>query len=253
MSKNEGLSASLPAASGPDLGSIRTPLAADLIPPHGFRTTVISADWGRHMLKKAIRWSRTGSPLLVLAVALTACATSPDVRVDRLEGHSLADRETFAFQPSPATDPAFGPAPQQAAREELTSGLRGRGFRIAERDDADLLVAVSVVPSVEADVGDLADHPGGPRVSIRQSGVQTPVGDVPISRSTGVSRAPSMLIADPDFDRTVRTVVVDVFDRETQQLVWRGTSQLPATSSDRVDLEKLREHLRAITSRFPGS
>ncbi len=196
--------------------------------------------------------------LVITATAglLSACATSPQVSVERAPGNALARYETFAVRPDASTsvsDPAFGPAARRAAQEEVELALSRQGYRLVDPEDAEVLVTVSATTATHAESGDVTLYPGDTAVQTRETGLRTPVGTIPTgSQTTVVQTAPSVSV-DPVSERTERTIVVDVFDAETRELLWRGTSTMRRASSKRIDDGALRERVRAIAARFPAS
>jgi hypothetical protein len=193
---------------------------------------------------------------LVVPWALVACATAPRVRVDRVEGDALARAQTFALRPDAAAgpgDPALSPTALATAQEELKLSLRGRGYRLVESAEADLLVAVGTASSTRVDEGEVLIEPGRYDVYTRQTGIGTPLGDVPLSRQSAVVHRAGAVVVDPVGQRTERSVIVDVFDAKTRQLLWRGTSTMSSAARDRINPEELRKRVRAIAERFPGS
>ena len=192
---------------------------------------------------------------LASVLALAGCATSPRVEIQRVDGNALADCETFAIRPDAAAglaDPALGPEALRVAQEELTLSLRGRSYRLSTPADAQLLVAVGVTSGLRPESADSVMVSPGYDVYTHQAGIGTPLGGVPVRRDTVVvPRTDTISI--PSSGELERTVVVDVFDARTQQLLWRGTSTIRRASRQRIDLDELRERVRAIAGRFPGS
>ena len=207
------------------------------------------------MLDGARSVQRTVILGLGFALTFTACATSPRVKVERVEGSALAGYDTFAVRPDAVgsnADPALGPEALREAQEELTLSLRGRSYRLATPGDAQLLVAVGTTMGSRLQGGDSMIHPGGYDVVTREAVIATPIGGVPVARDTAVVPRTDVISSPASLD-VQRTVVVDVFDAKTQQLLWRGTSTMRGGSSQHIDLDDLRERVRAIAARFPGS
>jgi uncharacterized protein DUF4136 len=190
------------------------------------------------------------SPLAGL-LALLACATTPRVDVDRMPGADLTRYETFALAPetNAGNDPAYGPTAREAARTALVGELRARGLElIADPERADALVAVRIATHTRLEGGE-EPTPDDVYVERQRTGVRTPVGDVPLGEERNVVHRRGL---DDLSTREVltRAVVVDFFDADSKQLVWSGTSREPR-SREEIDLEDLRERVRAIASQFP--
>jgi len=200
---------------------------------------------------------RSASISLLFAVSLSfGCATSLPVSVEKEPGPALARFETYAFVSeveSAPMDPAFGPNAQRLVRDELELSLRTRGYQLAHPDDADMLISVGTTTATQIGSREVHVWPSGYDVYTQRSGVATPVGDVPLSsRTTVVPRSPE-LDSEPAYERTERTVVMDVFDAETKDLLWRGSSVMPSASAKHANPEALVARVRAIVQRFPGS
>jgi len=191
----------------------------------------------------------------LLALLSLACASSVPVRVEREPGPGLARFETYAFASdldAAPMDPAFGPDARRLVRDELELSLRARGYRLAHEDDADMLISVGTTTAQVIDHREVHVWPAYD-VYTQRTGVATPVGDVPLgSRTTVVPRSPE-LDAAPTTPRTERTVVMDVFDAETKDLLWRGTAELRGGTAKSASRDALIARVRAIVARFPGS
>ena len=192
---------------------------------------------------------------LCVAVLALACASTIPVRVEREPGPALARFETYAFASdleAAPMDPAFGPDVRKLVRDELELSLRMRGYRLAHPDDADMLISVGTTSARV--VGDREVHVW-PSYDIytQRTAVATPVGGVPLgSRTTVVPRSPD-LDAEPTVERPERTVVMDVFDAETNDLLWRGSAELRGGTAKKADTDALLSRVRAIGARFPSS
>jgi hypothetical protein len=194
----------------------------------------------------------------VISVALLGgfalgCASSIPVRVEREPGPDLARFETYAFASdleSAPMDPAFGADARRLVRDELELSLRARGYRLAHPDDADMLISVGTTTAKVTDDREVHEWPAYD-VTTQRTGVATPVGDVPLgSRTTVVPRAPEL--DPPTTPRAGRTVVMDVFDAETKDLLWRGTAEFRGGTAKKADADALLSRVRAIAARFPS-
>lgn len=198
------------------------------------------------------RLARAAAPAALLL--LLACATPPRVEVDRPAGEDLSGFETFAVREDGSTsdDPAYGPSARAAARSALVAELRARGLeRVDDAEAADLLVSVGVFSESRLEGGDVYVTPGTTGMHRHTTGVRTPVGDVPLSESHHPVHHPPHVTTTPATEVISRTVVVDVFEARSQRLLWRGTSRDARTSRRQIDLDDLRERVRAIASEFP--
>ena len=193
--------------------------------------------------------------ILLLALSTLACATSPRVSVEPAAGSELARFETFALVSDLDTqdnDPAFGPELRDAVRGEVVAGLTAAGLREVPRDEADLLVRPSLLP-LDAD-----EHParitthGGVNVYTQTTSLRTPAGSVLVARSTAVAPRTHTVVVEPGPITGRRALVLDLFDAESEDLVWRGSSTLrSARRTPRVD--RVRDHARAIVEQVAES
>jgi hypothetical protein len=197
----------------------------------------------------------TTASLAFAALLALGCASTIPVSVDKEPGPTLARFETFAFVPDLATpmDPAFGPNAVRRVRDEVELSLRARGYLLAHENDADMLIAVGTTVAKRTGDREVHEWPAGYNVYTQRSALATPVGGVPLgSRTTVVPRGADFDSA-PMIERVSRTVVMDVFDAETKDLLWRGSSALSGGTEKKADDDALISRVRAIAKRFPGA
>ena len=97
------------------------------------------------------------------------------------------------------------------------------------------------------------EWPGGYDVYEQRSALATPVGSVPLESHSAVVPRASEIDSSQMIERVQRTVVMDVFEAETKDLLWRGSSELRGTAAKRADTGALLERVRAIAMRCPGA
>jgi uncharacterized protein DUF4136 len=174
-------------------------------------------------------------PIVVLAVTLTACSTTPKVNTQAKTGADFTRYHTFALMPLPTTGPASDPGLMlrvaEPAHKAAVEALTAKGLTEAGREQADLAINLrgQFLPKVQVtNYGYVA----GP-VGLRRGAY----GGVGAYQSQDVSNYEE------------RTLTIEVFDNHTKELTWVGWSKRDATSQ--VDVEKLQAAIRSILSELP--
>lgn len=196
---------------------------------------------------------RRTSAAFLAALLTTACATTPRVVVDRIPDMSLVRYQSFAFHPGleeASDDPAFGPSAREAAHEQIGQVLSAHGLEQVEPAQADLLVAVRSSLRRRGEPRTLVAVAPGYDVWTYRTSLVTPVASLPLQRGAAMVESSQWFVESASPAPATRTLMVEMFDATSGQLVWRGTSRMRA--SRRMDLASLREHVRATVARFPG-
>jgi uncharacterized protein DUF4136 len=185
---------------------------------------------------------RTGVPLAAPAaiLALTACA-SVDVRTVTSPAADLGALRTFSVMPNPERPPQFAPSANdpmlvnsisnRALRADLVKGFENRGYALADKPDFAVAYYASTKQKLDVTNWDYG-YPFYPRW---WGGWRTGWGP---------------------YDSTVTqytegTVIVDVINPETKELLWRG-SGVATVSDDEARYEQdLWKTVTAILDRFP--
>lgn len=173
----------------------------------------------------------------VVVVFATACA-GPFVRSDFDSGADFGDYRSFAWL-EPATADVENPlldSPLLGRKIEraVLATLAGRGFASTAADDADFLVTYHT--SV--------------RERVRDSGV-----NVGLTFGSGYSRGLRTIVVGDQFGANSYqegTLMIDIIDAGTDELVWRGWSTANV-HPDRYTDEAVTEAVQAILAKFPPS
>jgi hypothetical protein len=172
---------------------------------------------------------RTPTWHTVLALLVAACAPAISTRTARRPDAELGRLRTFAVLPAPdASTPDVpsamrpGPVAARLLHDAVEDALRERGYRESSRAP-DFLVAYF------AGLGDVQAVPAVP----------------------GAFSGWSRRLPGPVKDGGGGSVVIDVIDTRTRQLVWRGqgAATLPARADDAS--ERVARTVRAVVGRFP--
>jgi hypothetical protein len=187
-------------------------------------------------LGSLVQAGAVAGPIAVLAVALTACSTTPKVNTQAQPGTDFTRYHTFALMPLPTTGPASDPGLMlrvaEPARQAAVQALTAKGLTEADRAQADLAVNLrgQFLPKVKVTEYGYAAGPVVPRLGAPQGGY----------RYSGVDVE----------NYEERTLTIEVFDNHTKELTWVGWSKREAT--DQVDVEKLQAAIRSILAGLPA-
>jgi hypothetical protein len=166
-------------------------------------------------------------PLLMAACVATGCASGPVVQADSDPAVDFSRYRTYAWKQPP---PIGNPLLKQRVVSAVDAELSGKGWRLAPETDADVVLVGNVAARDETSLSYFYDdsvwygwnwNPRGPR---------------------GVERVEL---------RTFRlgTLVVDMFDADTRQAVWRGVAQGTVPESE---ARRTRDAIKAVHEMFRG-
>ncbi len=170
----------------------------------------------------------------VVIVLAAGCATP--VKTDYKPGVNFSRYRTFAMLPLPqqATmdDPGMALRLAQPAREAVVSEMTAKGLAEAPANQAELAINLRgrSLPRVEA------TQYGYAYARWTRYGTVTVVRDPYVSVSS----------------YTERTLVIEIFENQTKELVWVG-SLTKETSSKPVTPQMLQEGIRKILAKYPPS
>jgi hypothetical protein len=173
-------------------------------------------------------------------LALASCA-SVDVRTVKSPDANLGALHTFNVMPNPERREASAPSANdpmlvnsisnRALRADLVKGFQGRGYVLA--DSPDFTVAYYASTTQKLDVG-YYDY--GYSFSPRWWG----------------GFGPGWGPADPTVTQyTQGTVIVDVVDPRTKELLWRGTGVATVSDDEAKYEQDLWKTVSAILEKFP--
>lgn len=194
-------------------------------------------------IHKASGWARQGRAALVLVLlaALAAgCATSRNVEYD--DDVAFEDFQTFAWAPPERTeveDPVLdsGLLDRRVAKA-VRDTLSDRGFREVEPEEADFVVSYHTSSRERA---------VSPNVRVHLSyGVGYPY----YPAWYGSRHYPFQPYYDDSRSYQEGTLIIDVVDREKEELIWRGWRSGEVRQS-RYSEEQVREQVRRILADFP--
>jgi len=183
--------------------------------------------------------------LLVLAMALSGCATTPDIRTDAAPGVDFRAFSTFSFYPSLSTDRAgFHSLVSQQLTFSTRREMEVRGYRfVADPAEADLLINFHTHVADQLRVRSVPDPWIGPGYWNHRRGFYDPW--------RGHSSWPSHNRVEVDQVSEGR-LSVDVIDRRQNMLVWEGVASQRLTQRTMNDLgPALDEAVHLVFRRFP--
>ncbi|MEH6393908.1 DUF4136 domain-containing protein [Pseudoalteromonas sp.] len=173
--------------------------------------------------------------LLIAAAVLmlAACAKTPDVDYDK--SVDFSNYKTFAWMPQATLANAgnyqISPLMEQRVREAVNTQLQAQGMSLVDLSAADVLLNYHASVDTKIDV-DTFNVGYGARWNYWGMGYNTQT-------------------TTHEYD--VGTLILDVVDRESNQLVWRGAREgrLQKKQSPEERNEAVREAVATILSGFP--
>ena len=174
---------------------------------------------------------------LLLGLLLAACASSPRAKFDFDPQTDFSRYRTFAMAAPPSEAPAALPGYSELAGQEmnrdLAAELVAKGLQETEEASADLVVAFKLAGEARSDV--------------RSTPSPSPRGAGRYGDWYGVGWYDNNTHT---VNYVVGTLIVDVFDRASQELIWHGWSSVSLYSSKDAD-SKRSGVIRAVMSGFP--
>jgi hypothetical protein len=176
---------------------------------------------------------RLALPLLALALASASCS-SIEARCDYDRTVDFKRYQTFAMAPPPSEAPEelpqYSELRGQAVNREIAAHLVAKGLREVGEPEADLIVSFKLA--------------GETRTDVRSTGPRRSVGIY--EDWYGVGWYDNDLYT---VQYVVGTLLVDVFERAGQRLIWHGWSSVNLYSNE--DAQKRGEVIRAVMDAFP--
>lgn len=172
------------------------------------------------------------------ALALTACGQSIEVRTMAAPGTGFAALHSFRVLPAPARrdgrpvtgadDPMINNSiANRALRDAIVRGFQGRGYSFSELSPGfEVAFYASAREKLDVTVWDYG-YPFHPRWRFRVPPAQT------ITQYTEGS------------------VVIDVIDPRTRELLWRGEGTARLSDNTSEDLKLLAKAAESIVAKFP--
>ena len=173
--------------------------------------------------------------LLLLGLALTAACSGISVNSDYMPGTNFTPYRTYGWMPN-----APAPTPEDRLidtriRSAVEAGLAEKGFTPSTSGEPDIYVAYQLITDDRTDVRTVNNYYGtGWRYGPYWGG------------GVATTRTETS-------NYTVGTLVLDFFDAESRELVWRGTAE--GRLNERADPEQRQERandaVRRILDRYP--
>ncbi len=183
--------------------------------------------------------NRLGASALALALALTACATSPPkIQSEHDASVNFAAYRTFAILRPRATGNAVDPGTAvrltEPAMDAVREAMTAKGMTEATVEKADCAVRVSGKSVEKVEVTDWG-YTAYPYGAYRAGWVYGPG---PYGgRNVDVRQV------------TERTLIVEIYDNASRKEAWVGWSE--HSGGGKVEPEKLKEAIRNILATFP--
>jgi hypothetical protein len=187
----------------------------------------------------ARRGGENGRPTLTgLALAcilLTACSPSMTVRQDFIPGTDFSPYRTYAWLPDHPPTAIADALIDRRIREAVDVGMQDRGFTAPAAGEPNLYVGYQLILDEQRDVRTVSEY-WGP--SWRVPGFYT-----------GVTGATSTQVV----SYTLGTLVIDLFDASTRELVWRGSAETEIDETSEPEQRQARgeDAVRRILEQFP--
>lgn len=171
----------------------------------------------------------------ILALLFSSCSSSPMASADYDPEADFGRYGTFAMAEPPSEAPpalpGYSPLAGESINREIAAQLVAKGFEETDRATADLLVAFELA--------------GDARSEVRATAPRPPMGSRRGWYGVGWYESDVYTV-----DYVVGTMIVDVFDRAGEQLLWHGWSSVSLYSSK--DASKKRSAvIRALMDAFP--
>lgn len=178
--------------------------------------------------------------LSILVLLVTGCASGPSIRTSSAPGADLTSYQRFAFVESLGTDRAgYASLVSQQLVFSTQRELELRGLELAETVDlADLLVNFNVHLDERIRTRQVTDPWRGPTFYDYRFGFYSPW--------------PSYSVSTEVEQYSEGTLVIDLIDASSQQMVWEGTARNQITERSRRDAAaRLDDAVKRIFQNFP--
>ncbi|AHM59440.1 putative lipoprotein [Flammeovirgaceae bacterium 311] len=180
--------------------------------------------------------------LAVVFLVLASC--SPSVKTDQVSDVNFTEFKTYAYLPSGETESERAVFDESVIRE-VDQEMQARGYRL-DTQEPDLLVLVKSMYEQEEE---LRRVPVATTYNYYGTGFRAPARLGP-AYYPGYANYPTFTgYGIQEVEYTEGTFVVDVINRETGQIIWRGWSSTPV---DPMELDSsIRSYVDNIFEEFP--
>ena len=176
-------------------------------------------------MKSAVKTAVHAMTLAATVLVMAGAAGAQDVAVDYDKAANFAAIKTFAVK----LGTSWGnPLSEKRVTDEITSALKAKGWAEAPEAAADALVVLHGATSTKKNLNTFYSGGWG---GYRWGGMGT--------TTTSVS------------EYTVGTLVTDIFDAKTKQLMWRGTAQDELSEKPEKNQKKLAKASDKLFKDFP--
>ena len=145
------------------------------------------------------------SRLVLTALLLAGCASSPVVQTDHDAGVAFGNYSSYAWREQPEIE---SPLVRQRIVAAIDAQLQGKGWRLVPEDEADAVLAAHVASREKYNIHTFYDEPAWH--NWHWYGVQ----------GVGGGHATTSITS-----YTVGTLVIDMFDARTKRAIWRATAE----------------------------
>jgi hypothetical protein len=170
-----------------------------------------------------------GIAILGLVLGLAGSASAQDVKTDYDKAADFSKYHTFSAKIATSWNNPFS---EQRAIAEIEKGLTAKGWKKADAASADTLVMIHGATEVKRDLNTFYSGYGG-------YGYRGYGGMGMATASTTVN------------EYTVGTMVVDIFDAKTKQLLWRGTGSDEVSDKADTNEKKIAKATEKMFKNFP--
>lgn len=185
------------------------------------------------MFRKHLRFAA----ILVPAVLMSACATTPSVDTQSAPGVDIAGYDTFGYVSPLGTDRAgYTSFLSQSLKNAARSALEAKGYRYEESNPA-MLVNFNVSVQQKTEVDTLA---------------APPIAYGPFGYRAGLYGGwagygyPDMI---DQYDEG--TLMVDLVDPEEKAMVWEGVTKMRSNDASKWNEQDVRDHVNAVIAEVP--
>jgi hypothetical protein len=168
---------------------------------------------------------KVGSAVMAFGfvVSTATIAAAQDVKIDYDKAVDFSKYNTFSARVATSWGNPFG---EKRALDEIEKGLVAKGWKKVEAASADATVMIHGATQVKKDLNTFYSGYGG----YRYGGMGT--GTVSVS------------------EYTVGTMVVDIFDAKSKQLIWRGIGSDELSDADK-NQKKIAKATAKMFKKFP--
>lgn len=164
------------------------------------------------------------------------CAPAIDVHTIQSPSAHFDGYRTVAFEQSPRAPSDYSSSPQSAevrseVQEKATDVLHARGYALAKREDADLVIRIEAG---------------------RREHTVTTTTVKPTSPSAPVETEFHGELDQEERDLVDGAFVIDAFDGKTHMLVWHGAARTEITPGT-VDSARVRTAVEKVLTSFPAA